>query len=122
MIQSILKDAKIGNTKDLTNFYGSQNNIFFPKSRKQIAELLKGPETFIDLSKMISTLNEKIEPLMQEFFKLLDKTLENMKKLEENQEKNNLLLSHVTKGKSLFQLPKTIRVEDIAPKTITLKA
>jgi hypothetical protein len=45
-----------------------------------------------------------------------------MKKLEENQEKNNLLLSHVTKGKSLFQLPKTIRVEDIAPKTITLKA
>ena len=71
---------------------------------------------------MISTLNEKIEPLMKEFFKLLDKTLENMKKLEENQEKNNLLLSHVTKGKSLFQLPKTIRVEDIAPKTITLKA
>ncbi len=122
LIQSILKDAKIGNTKDLTNFYGSQNNIFFPKSRKQIAELLKRPETFIDLSKMISTLNENIEPLMQEFFKLLDKTLENMKKLEENQEKNNLLLSHVTKGKSLFQLPKTIRVEDIAPKTITLKA
>ncbi|WP_342220043.1 hypothetical protein [Rickettsiella endosymbiont of Miltochrista miniata] len=123
LIQSILEKAEIGNTKGLTNFYGNKTNISSPKSRKQVIELLEKAETFIALSKMISTLNQNIRSVAQKLSKLFNITLENMKKLEENQEKDNLLLSHVTNGKCIFQLSKNTRVEeDIASNTITLKA
>ncbi len=122
LIQSILDQAKITNIKCSADFYGYENKISSPKSKKQVIDFLEKAEILTELSKVISTLSQNIKFSMQEFSKLFHITLENMKKLEENPEKDNFFLNHITNGRCIFQLSKNTRSEGIVPNVTALKA